>query len=67
LFQLIMMTVGFGLGIYNLGQGLGFIKIKNSDEMDNEKLASKKQVFIFSGFAMFGIGVIYTLEFLGIW
>jgi hypothetical protein len=35
--------------------------------MDNEKLASKKQVSIFSGFAMFGIGVIYTLEFLGIW
>ncbi|MEP7706800.1 hypothetical protein [Paraglaciecola sp. 25GB23A] len=67
MFQIIMMILGFGSGIYNLCQGLGIIKIKNSDEMDSKKLAGKKQMLIFSSFVMFGIGVIYTLEFLGIW
>ena len=62
-----MMSIGYGLGIYNLSQGLGYIKIKKSDDMEHSELASKKKMLIFSSFAMFGIGIIYTLELLGIW
>jgi len=59
------MFVGYGSGIYYLGQGLGHIKIKKSDEMDVSELAKKKKTLIFSSFIMFAIGIIYTLEFLG--
>jgi len=62
-----MMIAGFGCGIYNLGQGYGYINIKNSDQMDSEKLTHKKQMLNISGFAMLGIGVVYTLELLGVW
>ena len=62
-----MITTGFALGIYNLCKYFGFIKIKNSDEMNPQELAAKKLGLLISGLVMLGIGVTYTLEFLGVW
>lgn len=62
-----MMIAGFSLCIYNLCQGFGYIRIKNSDEMDSDKLSHKKQMRKIGSIPMFGIGVIYTLELIGIW
>ncbi|MBU2872098.1 hypothetical protein [Colwellia sp. E2M01] len=67
MFPLIMMITGFSLCIYNLCQGYGYIKIKKSDGMEPEELAKKKQMLKFGSIPMFGIGVIYALELLGIW
>ena len=44
---------------------LGYIK--NGDDMDIDKLTSIKKSRIFSSLPMIGIGIIYTLELLGIW
>ena len=62
-----MITTGFALGIHNFCKYFGFIKIKNSDNMNSQELATKKVGFLISGLVMLGIGVIYTLEFLGVW
>ena len=62
-----MMLAGFGVGTYHLCQGLGYIKIKNSNEIADDKLAQKKQSLVLTSLAMFGIGIIYTLEFIGVW
>ncbi len=67
MFPLLMMIAGFSLCIYNLSQGFGYIKIKNSDGMDSEKLTQKKQMLKFGSIPMFCIGVIYALELLGVW
>lgn len=62
-----MMAAGFGVGTYYLCQGLGLLKIKGSEEMEGDKLKSKKQTLVVSGLAMISIGVVYTLEFLAVW
>ncbi|MDC8831394.1 hypothetical protein [Alteromonas gilva] len=67
MFQLVMMALGFGVGIYNLSQGLGYVSIKNSEKMDVGELNRKKRMLKFSSLPMFGIGIVYTAEFLGLW
>jgi len=62
-----MMIFGFGSGVYYLCQGLGYIAIKNSNDLTKDKLSQSKSHLIFLSVAMFGIGIIYTLEFVGIW
>ena len=59
-----MICLGFGYGTFNIAQGLGYIKIKNTDDMDETLLARKKKSLLFIGCVMLCIGVIYTLDFM---
>jgi len=62
-----MMIMGFALGIYNLCQGFGYLKIRNADKMEPEILAKKKNMLKYGSIPMFGIGIIYALELTGVW
>ena len=62
-----MMTIGFGMGVFKLCQYGGYIKIKNSEGMDESELVFKKKISLVASLAMFGICAVYTFEFLGYW
>ena len=64
MYQLIMMVIFFCGSFYYLAQALGIIELKIKPNWDEEKVSTHRTKLKIGGFAMLGLGIVYTYEYL---